>query len=526
MDQGRATCGARRTPPGLARSSRTTTASKAYAFYSGVPRSRSEMSSATAATLVRTFGASAMRRDRQEGGRLLAKELGRFRSERPIVLGVARGGVPVALEVAKALHAPLDVMTVQKVGADECPEYTIAAVAEGGPPHVRLESLQLVGVTEVDAAERAERAAAELLQRARAYRGDAPAPNLAGRTVLLIDDGVATGATACAAAKAARRRGAARVILAAPVIAAAAELELRHELDEVVALDWPRPFLAVGIWYECFDRVSEQNVVDCLRLAGAPLPQREADRIFGRACQPAAALAAEALEIPCEGSSLGFIESDLVRPAGAKGIVVFSTGSIRESPRYRLISRALHQAGLATLRCDLLTPTERRDQATRLPVDPKVLPHRIAGVIRWISTHPTTRGMHRGLYGAGAGAEGALVSVAGDPELVEAVVVRAGQLDTVSTLTLASIRAPVLLVVGSRDENVLSVNRAALSHFAIGDLAVVPGATDLFGEPGALEAVSRLAADWFKRWLERAAARGPARALDVPREAAAPSLGR
>jgi putative phosphoribosyl transferase len=386
-------------------------------------------------------------------------------------------------------------------------------------------------MTEADAAELTERATSDLAQRMRVYRGDGPPPDLTGRSVLLVDDGVATGVTACAAARAVRRRGAGRVILAAPVIAAAVEAELRRELDDVVALDWPRPLVSVGIWYESFEPVSVETVEQCLRLGGASLPGREADRVremehtVTMAGQPAVTVT-DALAIPCEGASPGLIESDLVRPAGAGGVVVFSTGSIPQSPRYRLISRALHRAGLATLRCDLLTSAERRDRATRLPVDPRVLTHRISMVLRWISICPATRGLHRGLYGSGAGAEGALVAVAEDPELVDAVVVRAGQLDTVPTLTLASIRAPVLLVVGSRDANVLSANRAALAHLAIADLAVVPGATDLFGEPGALEAVGRLAADWFKRWLERAAGRGPARVLDVTQEPAVPSLGR
>ncbi len=454
-----------------------------------------------------------MLRDREHGGELLARELGHIRGQSPIALGLVRGGVPVALEVAKALDVPLDFLTVQKVGAAECPEYTIAAVAEGGAVYVRRDALHEVGMTDDDAAALARGAAIELARRVRAYRGDAHPPRLAGRTVVLVDDGVATGATACAAARAVRGLGAARVVLAAPVVAAAAEPELRHELDEVVALDWPRPFVAVGIWYERFEPVSDETVVQCVRLGGEHLPRREADRLWDGESPPgvagglSTAPATEVLQIPCEDGFRGFIESDLVVPIGARGIVVFSTGSTRDSPRYRLISRALHQAGLATLRCDLLTPAERRNSPARVPADPGVLASRVATVLRWISVHPSTRGMRRGLYGAGAGAEAALATVAGEEELAHAVVVRAGHLDAVPRRLLAGIRAPVLLVVGSRDANVLSANRAALAHLAVADLAVVPGVTDLFGEPGALEAVARLAAQWFTRWLEGAAGR-------------------
>ena len=454
-----------------------------------------------------------MLRNREDGGRLLAEMLGRLRAEEPIVLGVARGGVPVALEVARALGVPLRVLTVQKVGAPECPEYTIGAAAEGGAVYVRREALHEVGMTEAEAVELAERALVELEKRARTYRGDAAPLDLAGRTVVLVDDGVATGASACAAARAVRRRGAARVLLAAPVAATTAEPELSQELDTLMALERPRPFVSLGIWYERFEPVSDEEVVHCIQRGVEHLPKREADRIWegeflpGRAGAPTATLAAEVLAIRCEGTPSVVLESDLVLPAGAKGIVVFSTGSTRESPRYRLISRALHRAGVATLRCDLLSATERQNRPTQLPANPKVLTDRIATVLRWIAAYPATRGMRRGLYVAGAGAEAVLEAVAGDQDLAEAVVVRAGQLDTVSTLTLANILAPVLLVVGNKDETVLSANRAALSRLQSADLAVVPGATDLFGEPGALEAVGRLAADWFKRWLEGAATR-------------------
>jgi putative phosphoribosyl transferase len=198
--------------------------------------------------------------------------------------------------------------------------------------------------------------------------------------------------------------------------------------------------------------------------------------------------------------------------------VVFSTGSTRDSPRYRLISRALHKVGLATLRCERMTSSESGNRAMHRPIDARVLTSRIQTVIRCISTHPATRDLHRGLYAAGDGAEAGLMAVAGVEDLVEAVVVRAGRLDTVPPLTLASVRSPLLLLVGSRDENVLSANCAALAHLETADLVVVPGATDLFGEPGALEAVGRLAAEWFKRWLERAAAHGPPHPLHVTQD--------
>ncbi len=456
-----------------------------------------------------------MLRDREQGGRLLAGVLGPLRAEGVIVLGLARGGVPVALEVARGLEAPLGVLSVQRIGADQFPECTIGAAAEGGAVYVRRESLRELGITEIEAAELAAQATVQVARRARAYRGDAPAPNLGGRTVVLVDDGVATGATALVAMRAVRGLGAARVVLAAPVIAATAFPRLRQEFEEVVALDWPHPFLAVGVWYERFHRMSDEMAVECLRRTVERLPKREADRIWDGEGPPRwpvdspASQRTEVVAIPWDGGRPDALQGDLVVPSDARGVVVFSTGSVRESPRYRVISRALHEAGIATLRWDLLSSAERRDGTIRHPLDPRFLTSRIATVVRWLSSYPATRGLHRGLYGSTGGAVATLSAVAQDPALVDAVVVRAGELDTMSAPTLAGIRVPVLLVVGSKDESGLSANRAALMRLATADLAVVPGATDLFHEPGALDAVARVAAEWFKRWLGRAAALGP-----------------
>jgi putative phosphoribosyl transferase len=204
--------------------------------------------------------------DRRHGGRLLAERLEPFRERSPIVLGLARGGVPVAAEVARALGAPLEVMVVAKLGAPECPEYALGAIAEGGASFVDLDAMREAGVDEDELAALAERHAGEVARRVALYRGRRALPDVTGRTVLVVDDGVATGASARAAARAARERGADRVVLAAPVIAAESVPELLADFDEVVAVETPDPFLAVGIWYERFGQVPDDEVLGCLPL--------------------------------------------------------------------------------------------------------------------------------------------------------------------------------------------------------------------------------------------------------------------
>lgn len=208
-------------------------------------------------------------RDREEAGLALAARLEAYRIERPVVLALPRGGVPVGFEVARALGAALDLVLVRKIGAPSCREFALGAVAEGGGVYLNAAAVVEAGSGEDDVAALAERELPELERQARVYRGAAPQLGLEGRTVILVDDGVATGATARAAARAARRRGAARLVVAAPVIPEDAEEALRAEVDAVVAVERPRDFFAISQWYARFDQISDDDVLRLLRRAQA-----------------------------------------------------------------------------------------------------------------------------------------------------------------------------------------------------------------------------------------------------------------
>lgn len=219
--------------------------------------------------------------DRRDAGRQLATLLGRFRDERPIVVGIPRGGVPVAAEVARALGAPLDVTIVRKIGAPRNPEYAIGALAEGGVRVLSQEAVRAVGLSDRQLDILAAHVEDELVQRLARYRGARGPATLSGRTAILVDDGLATGRSALAAARSLRKRGAARVILAIPVAAPESAQALRHYADEVACLQEPADLWAVGHWYEDFRPTTDEEVIAVLAehrrtgAEGSPIGERQ-----------------------------------------------------------------------------------------------------------------------------------------------------------------------------------------------------------------------------------------------------------
>jgi erythromycin esterase-like protein/predicted phosphoribosyltransferase len=210
-------------------------------------------------------------RDRAQAGRLLAERLRRYSDAAdPLVLALPRGGVPVAFEVARELDAPLDVFLVRKLGAPGHEELAIGAIATGGTRVLNRELIEALQVPPewVEAIDAKEMR--ELERRERAYRGDRPPPDLMGRTVILVDDGLATGSTMVAAVQAARQDDPERVVVAVPVAPPAVDAILREHADDVVVVQSPDPFGAVGAWYEDFSEVTDEEVVELLGRARRP----------------------------------------------------------------------------------------------------------------------------------------------------------------------------------------------------------------------------------------------------------------
>jgi predicted phosphoribosyltransferase len=208
--------------------------------------------------------------DRRDAGRRLGERLGRYAGRADVlVLGLPRGGVPVAFEVARALRAPLDVFLVRKLGVPGHEELAMGAIASGGIRVLNDDVLSAtrIGQPQIEAVSARELSTLE--QQEVAYRGDRPPLDPRGRTAILVDDGLATGATMRAAVEALRDRGAAGIVVAVPTAPAETCAALAREVDEVVCLITPDPFMAVGLWYRDFAPVSDAEVRDLLNAAAA-----------------------------------------------------------------------------------------------------------------------------------------------------------------------------------------------------------------------------------------------------------------
>jgi putative phosphoribosyl transferase len=208
-------------------------------------------------------------KNRSEPGRLLAERLHRYRGRaRTVVLALPRGGIVPAAEIASALQLPLDVIISRKLGAPANPELAIGAIAEGGAPYFNEEALALTGASEAHVAQEVERQHAEIARRQQCFRGGRPLSLPERPTVILVDDGVATGSTAIAAIRALREQGVDRIVFAIPVAPPDTAETLRGMVDELVVLATPMLFWAVGAFYEDFRQVSDDEVVDFLKRAG------------------------------------------------------------------------------------------------------------------------------------------------------------------------------------------------------------------------------------------------------------------
>lgn len=432
-------------------------------------------------------------KNREEAGRLLAEKLAEpspqgasLREDNPLVLALPRGGVPVAYEIAKRLGLAMEVLVVRKIGAPTHPEYGIGAMIEGGYAWVDPRAAARAGATPEQIDEIVARERQEIEARVQKYRDGRPLPPLRGRTVILVDDGLATGVTARVAARFVEGQGAKRVILAVPVCAQSSADVLRAEVERLVCLSEPEFFHSVGLHFEDFE----------------PVPDDEVRRLLAEARDSPESTRPREVELRLASGQV--TAGRLVPPPAesARGIIVFAhgSGSNRLSPRNQQVAEEFHRAGFGTLLFDLLTPAEAEDRANTFDI-PR-LGHRMTQAVEWLLGQPGIKDLPLGLFGASTGAAAALWAAA-DPSVrphVRAIVSRGGRPD-LARPRLALVEAPTLLIVGGEDPAVIALNEEALPLIEHSELRIIRSASHLFEEPGALEEVSRDSIRWFTRHL-------------------------
>jgi putative phosphoribosyl transferase len=425
--------------------------------------------------------------DRVDAGRQLSERLLHLRGRDVVVLGLPRGGIPVAFQVAEALHAPLDVIVVRKLGVPYQPELAMGAIGEGGARVLNTDILALTGVTDQEllTVERRERTL--LAERVADLRMGRDRIDLTGRTVVIVDDGIATGSTARVACDVARHLGATTVIMAAPVIPAEIVGALPGA-DVVVSVLGPRHLVAVGNHYRDFSATSEEEVRVLLDTAARRM---RTGRVIADSRD-------QDVEIPADSVLLA---GHLSLPKGATGIVIFAhgSGSGRHSPRNQFVAEVLLGAGLGTLLLDLLTADEEPKRSHVFDIE--LLADRLTAATAWLRGRPETAGCRIGYFGASTGAGAALWAAAEQDSDIAAVVSRGGRPDLAGA-RLPQVSSPTLLIVGGADDAVLELNRTALARLRCRKrLTVVDGATHLFEEPGTLAIAANLAGDWFSHYL-------------------------
>ncbi len=431
--------------------------------------------------------------NRDDAGRQLAGRLEHLRGQPAVVLGLPRGGVPVAAQVARALGAPLDVIVVRKIGVPFRPELAMGAVGEDGVRATDRHIIRAGAIRPEEFAAAEVREQATVSARAVRYRSYRPREPLSGRTAVVVDDGIATGSTARAACQIARAHGASRVVLAVPVAPPGWEARIGPDAHEFVCVETPADFYAIGAFYADFSQLTDDDVIACLDLAAREQAAPAVNGLAAAMADDPPGLNAEVQPAAGPVRLAGY----LTVPQNAPGVVLFAhgSGSSRHSPRNRHVAAVLNQAGLGTLLLDLLTPEEEADRANVFDID--LLARRLAEVTSWLRAQPAAAQAAIGYFGASTGAAAALWAAAEPGAGIAAVVSRGGRPDLAGP-RLGAVSAPTLLIVGELDTLVLDLNREAQARLRCASkLAVVPGATHLFEEPRTLATAAALARDWF-----------------------------
>jgi predicted phosphoribosyltransferase/dienelactone hydrolase len=418
-------------------------------------------------------------RDRTEAGEKLASALRGKKLEKSIVLGIPRGGVPVAAEVARALGGELAVVVARKMGAPGNPELAIGATTETGASYINKAVARETGAGEDYLRAEKAKQVQEAHRREQMFNSHRRPP-VRGRTVIVVDDGIATGATAIAAVRSIKAEGAARVILAVPVGPPEMVDRMGEEADEVVCLESDPGFFAVGQYYRDFRQVSDEQVMDVLK-----------------SFKPRVAPADPARQVRFTRGKVR-LAGVLTTPPGAGPfpLVIFAhgMGSGKDSPRNVAIADRLVQEGIATLRFDLSGHGESSPDAED---GEEAFVSDVEAAFQWSEAQAEVDAKRIGIAGSSLGATVAAMAVAAGRAHPATLVLRAPPMEAG---LFRALRVPSLVLVGSRDPLRARVERDAARCAGV-TLSVVEGASHLFEEPGTLQVALERTVAWFRQEL-------------------------
>lgn len=412
--------------------------------------------------------------NREQAGSILAEKLLKYQNSDPIILALPRGGVPVAFEISSKLRAPLDVVFVKKIGAPGHEEFAIGAVAEDEKAILNHKLIMKLKLDPQEVESIIVDRISEIRKRAKVYREKCPAMSLEGRTVIVVDDGLATGATMMAALVWLRSQKVDQLIVAVPVSSREAAEEIKNKADDFISLLTPENMMAVGMWYKDFQQVSDEEVLELL------LRQTE---------KPAAG---PTRDVWIEDKD-AILPGVLTMPPEARGVVLFAHGggSSHKSPRNQFVAKALNDAGFGTLLFDLLTASEALIRKNVFDI--ALMTKRLLVATEW--TKKNCPNLPIGYFGASTGAAAALGAAETNLDIF-AVVSRGGRPD-LALSALPKVYAPTLLLVGTEDETVIPLNQLAKDKLKNCQMILIPKAGHLFEEPGTLEQVVEYAVSWF-----------------------------
>lgn len=420
-------------------------------------------------------------KDRKHAGNLLADILEKdYNPFNTVVLTLPKGGVPVGDVIAEQLKLPLDILLVKKITLPENPEFAIGALAEDEEPIWNDKSTQYYSIGDKRKKDLAFFVRDEINQKSKLWRVEKRPVSLKNKHIILVDDGLATGLTMHAAITFLRNKKVKSITVAVPVASKQAVSLLKHDIDKLVILKTPEPFVSVGQWYQNFEQVSDEEVINTL------------SGVNGSSSKTMS------VKIPLDYEDLN---GELFIPSKAKGVIIFAhgSGSTHKSVRNKKVARALNELGFATLLFDLLTKNESHIRANVFDIG--LLTKRLKIATDWVQKNKELKALPISYFGASTGAAAALNCAAHDDK-ISSVICRGGRTD-MATSDLSNIQASVLLIVGANDKDVLEINQQSQQQLNFCKLVIIENAGHLFEEPGCLDEVIDYSCNWFLKTMNK-----------------------